>query len=61
MIKVYCDKCGSLIDVEKSTPSWKIRHYSESGHDMCERCYGEYTAAQIKFDNDFFGKSGEAE
>lgn len=61
MIKIYCDKCGSLIEVEKSTPTRKIRHYSESGHDMCERCYDEFIKAQTKFINDFFEKGGEVE
>lgn len=54
MRRLFCDKCGKLIDVEKGTPIYPVRHYNEFGYDMCERCHNAFVIDQGKFVKEFF-------
>lgn len=54
MKKLFCDKCGKLIDVTKATITCPVRHYNEYGYDMCELCYCDFIDARQKFIDEFF-------
>ena len=54
MKKLFCDKCGKLIDVTKTTIINPVRHYTEFGYDMCESCHNDFINEQTKFLHQYF-------